>query len=477
MAMNEFPLSTSYRPGALGAFLPQLPSRNVVSPGITPPAMPTSSFNQRSEMLPQAAGALEAFLPPAVQGPAPDAPLIDRYDDPSRDKWLWLLQASLGTAAAAGRPGATALGAVGEGGSAATGQLIKSQAERARAQREEAVRRAQLAVQLTQAQKELNNRWEVKVADNGDVVKFNKLTGETEVVPSATGPKEKGEHAFLLAQLRDPKLSDEERALVKKRIEVLNTPPGGPNINILPGEKAAAGAFGKGAGERANEDIAAGRSAFDSLRQLNVLEDKLDSINTGPLASPINTLQALADNVGIDLQKQADAVGVRLDKVEDPQVFNAMAESLVIENLKKMGSKPTDRDMAALRSVFPQLGKVKEANRQLIDIMRGQFEGKVRSTQEILEAMEADSDFGSVSKYDRMLFNNARKKYEAEAKRRKQDRAGRQTTEKVAPDVVRTRWLELYSKSPEEAETYLREQKKAGNVTNAIIQSWMGAPK
>lgn len=472
--MAEFPLATSYRPGALGAFLP---NQNTVSPGVIPPAPPVSAFNQRSEMLPQAAGALDAFLPPTVQSPAPGAPLFDRYDDPSRDKWMWLLQASLGTAAAAGQPGATALGAIGKGGSAATAQLIQSQAERARAQREEAVRRAQLAVGLAQAQKELNNRWEVKVADNGDVVKFNKLTGETQVVPSATGPKEKGEHAFLLAQLRDPSLSPEEKALVKKRIEVLNTPPGGPSINILPGERAAASSFGKGAGERADKDISEGRQAFENLRQLNTLEDKLDGINTGPLEGPLNTLQALADNVGIDLQKHADKLGIRLNDVVNPQVFSAVAESLVIENLSKMGTKPTDRDMAALRSIFPNLGRVKGANKQLIDIMRGQFEGKIRSTEELLAAMEDDPDFKSVSKYDRLLFAQAKKRYEAEAERRKQDRAGRQSTEKVSPEAVRTRWMELYAKSPEEADLYLREQKKAGNITNTVIQSWMGTPK
>lgn len=468
--MDEFPLLTNYRPGALGSFT--MPPRNVVSPGLQPQPTPSTAFNTRADFLPQSQGALDSFLPPVVQPPAPDAPLFDRYDDPSRDKWMWLLQASLGTAAAAGQPGATALGAAGQGGSAATAQLMKTQSERARAQREEALRRAQLAVQLTQAQKELNNRWDVKVADNGDVVKFNKYSGETEVVPSATGPKEKGELAFLSEKLEREKdtLTPEAKKRIEKRIEVLNTPPGGPNINILPGEKASATALGKGTGERINEDLKEGRNAFASLRQLDNLEDKLDEITPGPLAGPINVLQALANNVGVDLRKQAEKIGVPLDKVEDPQVFNALAEGLVIENLSKMGSKPTDRDLASLRSIYPSLGKVKGANQQLIQLMRAQFQNKADGAREILEAMKDDPDFNSVSKYDRVMFDRARNRYESERAARLKDRESR--SQKVTPEQVRTRWLELYQTDPAAAERYLIEQKKSGNVKNSDIERW-----
>lgn len=463
-------LYTDYSPALSGLLSP--PARQVAGPAPVVPS-PTSAFNTRAEFLPQATGALDSFLPPVNDEPAPDAPLFDRYNDPARDKWMWLLQASLGMAEAAGKPGSTALGALGAGGRAATSEIMKVQADRERARREEALRRQTLAVQLTQAQKDLKNKWDVKISDNGDAVRFNKETGETVTIPGATGPKDKGEFSFLLGKLKDPNLSDDERADVRKRLSVLQTQPGAANVTITNvGEKAASGAYGKGAGEDLLAQVQAGSNAFDSLKQLDSLEDKLGEVETGPLAKPVNTLQALAANVGVDLKEHAKKIGVNLNDVDNPQVFGAVAESLVIENLKKMGAKPTDRDMQSLRSIYPELGKSPGANQQLIDMMRKQFESSVGGTRELLDIMKDDPDFQNTSRYHRAIFERRAKQYDAmKAERAKRIDEGKSDKPMSLP-AVKSRYQELYSKSPEEAAKFLQKAVKRGDVKPSDIRGW-----
>jgi len=465
-------LYSDYSPALSGVLSP--PARQVAGPSPVLPS-PTSAFNTRAEFLPQATGALDAFLPPINEEPALDAPLFDRYSDPSRDKWMWLLQASLGMAEAAGKPGATALGAAGAGGRAATTDIMKVQAQRDQARREEALKRQQLAIQLTQAQKDLKNKWDVKISDSGDAVRFNKETGETVTIPGVTGGKDKGEAGWLAKQLEDPNLSDRLRNRYEARLKVLNTPPGA-NVTITNvGEKAASGAYGKGAGEDLLARVQEGTSAFNSLRQLNALEDRMDNIQTGPLAKPVNTLQALAENVGVDLQAHAKKIGVNLNDVDNPQVFNALAESLVIENLTKMGAKPTDRDMQSLRSTFPELGKSPGANRQLVDMMRKQFEGSVNSTRELLDIMKDDPDFQSTSRYHRTVFDRRDKEYQAMKADRDKRRSAADSGKPMSLPAVRAEYVKLYDKDPEEAARFLRSAVKRGDVKPSDIRGWVGA--
>lgn len=465
-------LYSDYSPALGGVLSP--PARQVAGPSPVLPS-PTTAFNTRSEFLPQATGALDAFLPPVNDEPAADAPLFDRYNDPSRDKWMWLLQASLGMAEAAGKPGATAIGALGAGGRAATSEIMKVQGDRERARREEALRRQTLAVQLTQAQKDLKNKWDVKISDSGDAVRYNKETGETVVIPGVTGGKDKGEYSFLLGKLRDPNLSDEERARLDKRLKVLENINQGSNVTITNvGEKAASGAYGKGAGEDLLARVQEGTSAFDSLKQLDSLEDKLGEIETGPLAKPVNTLQALAANVGVDLKEHAKKVGVNLNDVDNPQVFNALAESLVIENLKKMGAKPTDRDMQSLRSTYPELGKSPGANKQLVEMMRKQFEGSIGGTRELLDIMKDDPDFQNTSRYHRAIFERRSKEYDSlktdRAKRMEQSQSGKP----MSLPQVKSRYLELVEKNPEEATRFINEALKRGDVKRSDLRVWRG---
>ena len=71
-----------------------------------------------------------------------------------QDKWMALLQASLGTMAAAGQPGATALGSVGQGGLVGIQGLRELQAQRA----QERMRKMVLTGQLAQHQDTLQQR-------------------------------------------------------------------------------------------------------------------------------------------------------------------------------------------------------------------------------------------------------------------------------------------------------------------------------
>ena len=92
-------------------------------PGLT--FRQTAALGQEEEEA-EGPDSYQAMLEKRMADEGSDAPVT------SRDKWMALLQASLGTMAAAGQPGSTALGAIGQGGLTGLQGLREVQAQRAK---------------------------------------------------------------------------------------------------------------------------------------------------------------------------------------------------------------------------------------------------------------------------------------------------------------------------------------------------------
>ena len=299
--------------------------------------------------------------------------------DPAADRAMALARGGFNMAAAAGKPGATFLGALGVGGGLAVeGTMADRARETKRLQDEELLgikkltSRAALAKALkegtTETQKLIEYRdtlpeggkeWKEVNAIIEKKGSYNDTFGEIEKLIRARDAYDEGTpdwnrlNAIIEKKGRDTK--DPALAI----IEALNS-------QTEESEKA----FGKAMGTKYGEIVAQGDAAPGIFSTANRLDTALrKSVETGArpggFASGIQRLKEYAEGFGYELGFELPEGALTNP---DFQFSEALQKSLVRDLLKsKMGSKPTDRDLQFMIDTLPNMGIGPKANKMLID--------------------------------------------------------------------------------------------------------------
>ena len=130
-------------------------------------------------------------------------------------------------------------------------------------------------------------------------------------------------------------------------------------VNVGKAEGEQAKTIAKAEGENYNAYVSDAKVARTNDATLNRLEGLNEKAFDGAAAPAYKSAAKLAETVGINV-----------DGLTETQLFDSLANQLVLGQTSKLTGVLTDKDMDLLASTVPQLSQTKEGRKQLIGIMK-----------------------------------------------------------------------------------------------------------
>lgn len=304
---------------------------------------------------------------------------------------MGVIQAGLGTIAAAQQPGASGLGSIAQGaqsGAQAGQQQREMTYGRTQAQRvQNALNDPNVVGQLTPQQ-----RAAIAMMDPKDAVEaIGKLAfapptvvGENSVVydPATRSivarngvakpvdlPPEMDAALFKLGiNPSDPNLTSKQRDLVAQLYEqyTQNKKPVTNIVNVPQMEKKELTQFDLDT----LKDVRNGaRSAQDTLSNLDLMSQLLQQNPdlTGGTSEALMQLKSLASNSGV----------VDADKLSAQQLFQKLGNQVMFAKVKELGGRILQSEITLMRKTVANLGNTPEANKLILEVMRRQEQAKI----------------------------------------------------------------------------------------------------
>lgn len=135
-------------------------------------------------------------------------------------------------------------------------------------------------------------------------------------------------------------------------------------INILPGEPAFQKALGQQLGKQISGIAEAGQLAGRMEPSLRQMADLLagGGVQTGALQPGITALQAIADDLGVDLAGLAARFDMDLGSLSEKQEFDRLATELITEGFQKFKGNLNQKEVELAIAAFAGLGRSEGAN-------------------------------------------------------------------------------------------------------------------
>lgn len=285
-----------------------------------------------------------------------------------------LLMAGLGMMAEGGRPGATAMGAIGRGGQQGIG-LFERLEDRdiALEQRDELmdIKRSAIMADLLKA-----GRPDIQLYDagNGKVYWYDKKSQSPTLtaVPGVDGKVEGGVFEKMLRRMVDAGHITEEKAMTLRTDYVKTLASGkGNTVNVNMGDSKA---FQKVQATYYDMTRGQANNAKEALGTVDDMEAALKKLKrSGPLTEAIAPLNAFAKELEIDTADLFTSLGINANDAADEQSVQRLTSELALrigkELLKGQGAV-TNYERKEVRRLAAQLGKSPEANAAAIKGMR-----------------------------------------------------------------------------------------------------------
>ena len=263
-----------------------------------------------------------------------------RVEDP-KDKWLTAFQFFSNMAAAASKPGATAIGAFGEAGATTVKTLLDERKQK----RAEDLAATKMGATLIGALKPKTGT--SKVIEMGPVLNADgspKLDTTT------------GEPLFRF---------DVQDASGNVTSTYEATRKGGQTINFG-GEKKFAEIFASQEGQKLSENLKLSRAAADKVPVLAQMLSFVTSpdFESGRLEELLMPMRQLGYGLGID---------VDVSKLATQEAFVASAQQLVLAQVEQMKGALSDKELGFLQAQVASLGKSKRGNQLLLHLAAHQM--------------------------------------------------------------------------------------------------------
>lgn len=141
----------------------------------------------------------------------------------------------------------------------------------------------------------------------------------------------------------------------------------------MPGqEEEFAKEVGKKAADRWNAVIEGGDRAAQSEimvdRMMQVLSQ--DQVNTGILQPALTGLQAIGQDLGFDLDKQAESLGIRLGDLSNKEEFERLSKTLTMQALQGFKGQTSNKELDFARDQVARLGKSEGGNIRALAAMK-----------------------------------------------------------------------------------------------------------
>lgn len=162
----------------------------------------------------------------------------------------------------------------------------------------------------------------------------------------------------------------------------------GQNINIdTKGATEEEKVVSKAQGEMFNETQLQARTAREQQANLNALESLSDKAFSGTGAGAKKAFAKAANTL----------LGIDVEGLAETEIFDAIANELVLGKTSMMTGVLTDKDMAFLQDTVPQLNQTPEGRKQLIQIAKKVNQRRIQYGK---EAAEFRKENGRFSQYE-----------------------------------------------------------------------------
>lgn len=407
---SQQPRPQEFSPAGIGA-LPGMP-------GQAPGALPAAQQPMGDPTNP--------YLP---QPPSPESLYGLVGSNNKADLAMAMAMGGFGMAAAAGRPGATFLGALGEGGQLGLRAVSQARAAAAKSDAASAAAAAEIdaAKLLAGAKlKKENEDREIKKQEADaetrraatDAAKIDDTTLIRNLIASGLKPGTTAFQKAMTEQLADSAssdafiraleasnidpASDEGQKLIQQRLDKLtHISDSDPLVDfakaMIKGTSEYEKAFGKGLGEAAVKTVERGVTAVKSLPTLGVLETTLAQLDyTGTGSTTIQEIKKVAQTIAAEF-----GFTLPSEMLSDPNFdFGASLQNKFVSAMLKseMGARPSDKDLAFLASTLPNMGLTKEANQKIIDHFRERLLVDIEDSMELYSGRVLDDNASGSSK-------------------------------------------------------------------------------
>lgn len=187
----------------------------------------------------------------------------------------------------------------------------------------------------------------VKVSESGQLMGLNKGTGRFEIIDAPE-------------QVRDA----------------------APQVQVGSAETEEQKALGKFRGESYSDIQKKALSARQQQINLNALERLGDKAFSGTGAQAQKAIAKLANTVGLDVEG-----------LPESEVYEALANTLVLEKSEMLTGVISDRDMAFLQNAAPQLSQSKEGRKKLVELTKAINQRQIQYAKDAAEYRKQKGSF------------------------------------------------------------------------------------
>lgn len=142
---------------------------------------------------------------------------------------------------------------------------------------------------------------------------------------------------------------------------------GRPSVNVTNiAENEASKLGARRADKTFTEAADQGRTSLGNVQQLKAISGLLKTIKTGPGTGAQVTIGAALAKVGINPKA---IVGLDPNQIADAQTVTSLISNLAIQDIKRLGTRPTDKDMEILLQTLPSLSKLPGGNQKVVSAL------------------------------------------------------------------------------------------------------------
>lgn len=175
----------------------------------------------------------------------------------------------------------------------------------------------------------------------------------------------------------------------------------GTNVNInTKFENEYNKTLGKGLAEQRIKYGEDANTARNTLNNLDVIENAMNSISTGQLEPAKASLAAFVESVGGDPKRY------NLPSVTNAQTFNAASNQIVLDLAQSLKGAFSDKDIAFIKQMAPELGKNPQANKQISALLR---EGAKRQVNKYEDALSYEQEHGDIGGFEKTYQDKIRR--------------------------------------------------------------------
>lgn len=196
----------------------------------------------------------------------------------------------------------------------------------------------------------------------------------------------KGEQTFSLR--KDDKRIDQ---LLNMGFTEVKTPVA--QVNIV-NESALQKSLGDEVGKQISGVIQRGTASADAEPRLMQMADLLgEGVQTGAVQPALTRLQAIAQDLGVNLEGIASRFGMKLGNVSTKEQFDRLATETIIGGFEKFKGNLNAREVQLAENAFANLGRTEEANVDAVAMaLAGAQVSRERSMRAIAAATTGNPD-------------------------------------------------------------------------------------